>query len=349
MLYKIIVLSSLSLFILVGCGEKKDEPKEINEQIYQFDTTDLKLDKLPEEESSFSLIYKFKKGDKYSYRFSSISSNEQTIEIDSIVTGVAKQTITYLFDLNVIEVDNNGVADISINIKSIKLDADINGEKINFNTITPPDSMQKLEFTENYALTGNPFEVRVNSAGEIIEFSKVDRMVNGFLKLRDLQDSANVEDKNLLKNNFIQGMLRPLAQQLFRVLPSNPVAVDSSWSIVQPPMSVMVYQLQNENVFTISSFEKLNKDRIAVVDATIKSKISGDDKVTEGGVTYSFTKPKTSAEGKIYFNIDRGIIVKSRTKTEVTTNVKVEGMTPQGKQKTTRKDKNTNTNLIELI
>lgn len=348
MLKKIFGIAALSFLIIIGCGEKKDEPKEINEQTYQFDTTDLKLDKLVEE-SSILLSYKFNKGDKFSYRFTSLSSNEQTLEIDSIITGLAKQTMTYLFDLNILEVDNNGVADISVNIKSIKLDADLNGEKINFNTISPPDSVQKFEFTENYALTGNPFEVRVNPGGEIIEFSKVDRMVNSFLDLRDLQDSATVEDKNMLKNNFIQGMIRPLAQQLFRVLPAHPVAVDSSWSIVQPPMSVMVYQLQNENVFTVSSFEKLGKDKIAVVDATIKSKITGEDKVTEGGVTYSFTKPKTQAEGKIYFNIDRGIIIKSRTKTEVITNVTVEGMTPQGMQKTNRKDKNTNTNLIELI
>lgn len=349
MLNKIIVLGVLSLLILIGCGEKKDEPKEINEQIYQFDTTDLKLDKLVEEDSSFSLKYKFNKGDKYSYRFTSISSNEQTIEIDSIITGLAKQTITYLFDLNVLEVDNNGVADISVNIKSIKLDADINEEKINFNTISPPDSVQKLEFTENYALTGNPFEVRVNPGGEIIEFSKVDRMVNSFLDLRELQDSVTLDDKNMLKNNFIQGMIKPLALQLFRILPAQPVAKDSSWSIIQQPMSVMVYQLQNENIFTVSAFEKLGKDRIAVVDATINSKITGDDKVTEGGVTYTFKKPQTLAEGKIYFNLDRGVIIKSRTKTEVTTIVTVEGMTPQGIQKTNRRDKNTNTNLVELL
>lgn len=348
MINKLLVLFILTL-LTFGCGEKEEAPGLPDEQAYQYDSTDLKLEKIDEEETSFQLKYKFNKGDKFSYRFTSISSNEQSLEMDTLISGLVRQTITYMFDLNITEVDNNGVADITVNIKSIKLDADINGEKVSFNTSTPPDSIQKLEFTENYSLTGNPFEIRVDSKGEIIEFSKVDRVVNTFLDLRELQDSATVEDKNMLKNNFIQGMIKPLALQLFRILPAQPVAKDSSWSIIQQPMSVMVYQLQNENVFTVSAFEKLGKDRIAVVDATINSKITGDDKITEGGVTYNFTKPQTKAEGKIYFNVDRGVIIKSRTKTEVTTNVSMEGMTQQGMQKTKRKDKNINTNLVELL
>jgi hypothetical protein len=348
-MFKKLLILPILILLTFGCGESNEEPKQPDEQAYQFDSTDLKLEKLEEEEASFSLKYKFNKGDKFSYRFTSISSNQQSLEMDTLISALVKQTITYLFDLTISEVDKNGVADITINIKSIKLDADINGEKIDFNTSTPPDSIQKVEFTENYSLTGNPFEIRVDSKGEIIEFSKVDRVVNTFLELREMQDSATVEDKNMLKNNFIQGMIKPLALQLFRILPTQPVAKDSSWSIIQQPMSVMVYQLQNENIFTVSAFEKLGKDRIAVVDATINSKITGDDKVTEGGVTYTFKKPQTLAEGKIYFNVDRGLIIKSRTKTEVTTDVTVEGMTPQGMQKTNRRDKNANTNLVELL
>lgn len=349
MLNKIIALSIIFLLFALSCGEKKDEPAQISEEAYQFDSTDLKLDKLEEEINTFSLKYKFKKGDKFSYRFTSISDNQQSLEMDTLITGNIKQTMTYLFDLNVLDVDNGGTADISITIRSIKLDADINGEKININTAVEPDSANKLEFTENYALTGIPFELRVNQKGEVIEFSKVDRLVNKFLELRELQDSASVEDKNMLRNEFIQGMLKPLAIQIFRPLPDGEVSIDSTWSIAQPPMNVMVYKVQGQQLFTISSIEKLDKDRVAVIDATIKSDITGQDKVSEGGVNYAFKKPSTSAEGKIFFNIDRGLILKSRTKTAVSTEVTVEGPTPKGMQKTVRKDRNTSTNLLELL
>ncbi len=336
-------------FISVSCGDKKDEPSIISEQVYQFDSTDLKMDRLEEEINTYSLRYKFKKGDKFRYRFTSIIDNEQLLQMDTSITGNMKQTMTYLFDLNILDVDNGGTADISIIIRSIKLDAEINGEKININTAVEPDSISKFEFIENYALTNTPFELRVNHKGEVIEFSKVDRLVNKYLELRELQDSATVDEKNMLRNEFIQGMLKPLAIQIFRTLPDSEVSIDSTWAIVQPPIKVMVYKITSEHLFTISDIQKLDKDRIAIIDATIKSDIFGEDKVSEGGVSYSFKKPSTTAEGKIFFNIDKGIIIKSRTKTTVSTEVKVEGPTPQGMQKTVRKDRNSSINLLELL
>lgn len=349
MLNKTLAISILLLFILIGCGEKKDEPIQLDESVFQIDSTDLQLEKVEDEQGPISLEYKFKKGDKFRYRFSSISVNEQNIQSDTTINTNLKQTISYLIDMEISEVDEDGIANVAFNIRSIKLDADANGEKFNIVTDNNSDSTKMEQFAEHFSLTNSPFSVRVDRKGDLIEFSRIDRMVNKFLQIRGLTDSVTTEEKGMLRSNFTQSAVKPLVLQIFRVLPESQVAMDSSWSIKQQPISMTVYQVNYENVFRISAFEKLGNDKIAVLDATVKSSVVGEDKAAEGGVTYTFTKPKTSAEGKIYFNVDKGMIQRSKTTTNVQFSMTMEAMSPQGLQKGTRTDKNINTNILELL
>lgn len=339
----------LSLVIFIGCGEKKDEPIETSEIDFQIDTTDLKLEVIEDTNSTFNLEYKFNKGDKFKYRFSSITNNEQTITTDTTLSTKLIQTISYLIEMDVNEVDENGIADIIFTIKSVKIDADVNGQKYNVKTDTAPDSVQKLQFAEHFAITESPFIVRVDKKGNIFEFSRVDRIVNKFLNLREIADSVTADEKLMLKDSFTQSAIKPLTQQVIRVLPESPVAKDTAWTIPQQPISLMVYKVQYENTYKVSGFEKLGNDKIAVLTAGVKSNISGNDKATEGGVTYTFTKPKTIADGKIYFNIDKGLIQRSKTVTNISFSFNMEAMSPQGLQKGFRQDKNINTNILELF
>lgn len=349
MINKLLAFTVLFLFIAIGCGDKKDEPAETTAEVHQFDSTDLKLEKIDDENGIYDLEYKFEKGDKFTYRFSSITNNEQAISTDTTLVTKLQQTISYIIDMDVNEIDENGVADIVIKIKSIKIDADVNGQKYYVKTDVAPDSSQKLQYAEHYAITESPFLVRVDKKGNLIEFSRIDRIVNKFLELREIADSVTADEKGMLRNSFTQSAIKPLTQQIFRVLPTEPVAKDSSWSIPQQPITLMFYQVQYENIYKVSEFEKLGDDRIAVLSAGVKSKITGDDKATESGVTYNFTKPKTIADGKIYFNIDKGVIQKSKTTTNINFSFSMEAMSPQGLQKGLRQDKNVNTNILELL
>lgn len=349
MLNKLLVLSVLLMFIALGCGDKKDEPIETTEKAFQFDSTDMELEKVEDDNGLYTLEYKFSKGDKFNYRFSSISVNEQDIATDTSITSKMQQTVSYIINLNINEVDENGVADIEFLVKSIKINADINGEKYDVITDVAPDSINKMQFAEHYAITNNPFIVRVDTKGDLIEFSRIDRIVNKFLELRELTDSVTADDKSMLRNSFTQTAITPLMKQIFRGLPDSQIGKDSSWSTYQQPVSMLVYQVDYENVFKVSGLEKLGDDKIAVIDANVKSNVAGEDNASEGGVTYKFTKPVTSADGKIYFNIDKGMIQKSRTTTNVQFSMTMEAMSPQGMQKGTRKDKNINTNILELL
>lgn len=349
MFNKLLMFPVLIFFIAIGCGDKKDEPIESAENAFQFDSTDLKLEKAEDDNGLYTLEYKFKKGDRFKYRFSSVSVNQQDISTDTSFTMNLNQTISYIIDMNINEVDNDGVAYIEFNVKSIKIEADYNGEKFDVITTNAPDSVQKMQFAEHYALTENPFTVRVDKKGDLIEFSRIDKIVNKFLQLRELTDSVTTDDKSMLRNSFTQTAVRPLMLQIFRSLPETQIAKDSSWSKHQQPLSIMVYQVNYENVYKVSGLEKLNNEKIMVIDADVISSVSGDDNASEGGLTYKFTKPTTKADGKIYFNIDKGLIHKSRTTTTVQFSMDMEAMSPQGMQKGTRKDKNINTNILELL
>ena len=93
----------------------------------------------------------------------------------------------------------------------------------------------------------------------------------------------------------------------------------------------------------------MNDDKIAVIDAGLKTIISGDNKVTDRGATYIFKKPVTSAEGKIYFNISKGCVQKSKTNTRIHISYTMEVPTPKGLEKGTKTETVVNTNILELL
>src|SRR5690606_12071726 len=105
--------------------------------------------------------------------------------------------------------------------------------------------------------------------------------------------------------------------QIFRQLPKKSVSVDSSWKFNQPKSKLMVFETDNTTTYKMKSLEKLNNERLAVIDAGLISKFSGNSKLTDRGISYNFEKPKTYADGKIYFNLDKNVIQRSKTLTNL--------------------------------
>jgi hypothetical protein len=191
--------------------------------------------------------------------------------------------------------------------------------------------------------------VRINKKGEILEVIKADKISNKFLELKGVADTLSVEEKNMVKQDLINGVLKPFITQVFRKVPDREVYKDSTWFIKQPPIPYMVYQINYTNTYKVGSVEKLEDSRIAVVDAGIQFAYSGESKVNDRGIDYTFQKPISNAEGKFYFDVDKGYQIKSRTKTNLQITYTMEGNTPQGKQKGKRSETVTNQNILELI
>lgn len=350
MLKYLLVLITSSL-ILVSCGDKNNNPdKSLNEkEKYSFDSTDLKTEGLDNSGKPFLMEYKFKKGDKAVYRLTTISNNTQTITMDTTMTSAVTQKIVYLIDLDTKDVDSDGTTEVEIKINSLKLEASANGQTFNFEAGKDVDSAKTNQFAEFQALYNNPFSVRFSKKGDVLEIFKADKISNKFLELKGAADTISVNDRNLIRQDLINGVLQPLITQIIRKVSDKEVYKDSTWQIKQPPIPLMVYQINYVNTYKVESVEKLDDARIAVIDAGIDFKYSGQSKVNQGNTAFTFQKPISTAEGKYYFNVDRGIQIKSRTKTRLEISYTMEANTPKGKQKGARKDVVMNTNIIELL
>lgn len=350
MLKHLVVLLVFSL-ILISCGEKKNEPenKISDKEKYAFDSTDLKTDGVDNTGKPFFIKYKFAKGDKAVYRLTTIANNTQTITMDSAMSQSVNQKIVYLIDFTVKDVDEEGSTEAEIKINSLKLEASANGQNFNFEAGKDVDSASVHQFAEYQSLYNNPFSVRFNPKGEILEVFKADKISNKFLELKGVGDTISVNDRNSIRSEIINGVLTPLLTQIIRKLSDKEVYTDSTWQIQQVPVPLMVYQINYTNTYKVGNVEKLDGNRVAVIDAGIDFKYSGEPKVNQGNILYSFQKPISNAEGKIYFDVDKGIQIKSRTKTRLEISYSMEANTPQGKQKGTRRDVISNTNIIELL
>ncbi len=350
MLKYLLVLIAFS-FILISCGDKNNEPEKTltDKEKYSFDSTDLKTDGIDDSGRPFLMEYKFKKGDKVVYRLTTISNNTQTITMDSSITAGVSQKIIYLLDLVVKEVDEEGATEAEIKINSVKLEASANGETFNFEAGKDIDSAKTHQFAEFQSLYNNGFSVRFNKKGDILEVFKADKISNKFLELKGAADTISTDESNLIRNDLINGVLKPLVTQIIRKVSDKEVYKDSTWKIQQAPVPLMVYQINYTNTYKLESVETLDDNRVAIIEAGIDFQYIGQSKVNQGNVSYSFQKPISTAEGKIYFDVDRGIQIKSRTKTRLEISYTMEANTPQGTQKGSRRDIITNTNILELL
>jgi hypothetical protein len=347
-LFVLVVLSTL----IIGCGEKSSQPEKVlsDKEKYSFDSTDLKTEGIDNSGKPFAMEYKLKKGESLTYRLTTISKNSQSFTIkDSTVTQGVDQNIIYLFDIAVKEVDEEGNIEAEVKINSLKLDANANMESYSFEAGKDNDTAKIKQFAEFYSLYNNPFSVRFNKKGEVLEIFKADRISNKYLELKGAADSLSVEEKNMVKQDLINGVLKPFVNQVIRKVPEKEVYKDSTWFIKQPPIPFMVYQINTTNTYKIGTVEKLDDNRIAVVDAGIQFSYTGQSTVTQGGVTYSFQKPNSTAEGKFYFDVDKGYQIKSRTKTRMDIVYTMEANTPEGKQKVKRMESITSTNILEIV
>lgn len=350
MLKYLLVLIAFS-FVMISCGDKNNEPENTltDKEKYSFDSTDLKTEGIDNSGKPFLMEYKFKKGDKVVYRLTTISNNMLTMVRDTIMSSEVNQKIIYLLDLFVKEVDEDGATEAEIKINSIKLEASANGQNFNFEAGKDVDSAKTQQFAEFQALYNNPFSVRFNKKGDILEVFKADKISNKFLELRGAADTISVNDRNLIRQDLINGVLTPLITQVIRKVSDKEVYTDSTWQIQQAPIPLMVYQINYTNTYKVESVEKLDDNRVAIIDAGIEFKYSGESKVNQGNVFYNFEKPKSTAEGKIYFDVDRGIQIKSRTKTRLEISYTMEANTQKGKQKGSERNVITNTNILELL
>lgn len=335
--------------VLFSACSKQENKVVDNKNKFAFDTTDIKTQPLDNQGESFTLFYSFAKGQKYSYRLTSVSYDSQVMKADTTLTQSVKQNLVYILDLLPTQVEGDGTMEMDVTISGVKLEAQANGQNFHYEAGVTKDSAELKKYADYEALYNNTFSLRVSKKGEVLDIFRADKISNRYLSLKGYLDSVSNEQKDYVRKNLIDGAIRPLISQVFRKIPDHSIAKDSAWAIPQQPTQFMTFTMQNTNTFKVNSLAKYNDEKLAIIDAGLQTKISGETKAVDRGITYNFSKPVTSATGRVYFDLSKGAIIKSRTQSNVNLFYTMEGMTPKGKQKAERKETIINTNFVELL
>jgi hypothetical protein len=350
----LLTISFLSIFIFASCQKEKNEnetqKESLKEATSSFDSTALKTTAVDENENqSFLLRYKFITGETFKYRLTTISKSEQSIVADTTMSESMGQTIIFILNFKTLSIDQDSVAELECTVTSINLKANAKGNDVTYQSGAQLDSTERVKFAEYESYIDNPFNLRIGKLGEILDIYKVDKLMNKFLSLRGLSDSLNAQQKVMASQDMTSRSIKPLITQIFREVPAHKMAVDSTWNQKRESMPVMVFQVDYENQYKVASLEMLDDEKLAVVTGSVKTTVNGDQNYTERGVKYIFNKPKTIATGKIYFNLSKGMVQKSRTESRIENGYSMEMPTPEGVKKGSAKEISTNVNVIELL
>lgn len=295
------------------------------------------------------LTYKFEKGDKFQYRLTTTQTSEEQIQADSTITISSKQSDSFVMDFEVIDIDADKIAEMNVTITSIKVDIDANGEKMNFDSGKNPSKEEQQKFWQYAMQYSTPFRARVTSKGEVIEVSRLDKMIEKMNSLQPQQRELQPVEKAKLSQELSEGIIRPVTQLIFREFPQKQVAKDSIWE-KNYPGQLSVFQIKNNAKFKVEDIVEIDGNNTAKIDVDLGITWEGEKKGEQQGLKYNFEDPKISGSGSILFNIDNGMLTKSETLTTVELVAHLEGKDAMQKTlKTTRKDLSSNKNVVELI
>jgi len=332
----------LTLLIITGCGQK--ETKITSEQI---DTENLQSVDLKEE--NVSLLYKMKKGDKFSYKLTTFSNTIEKIKTDSLISSISDQKVTYVFDIQVLEVDEDKTSELSITINSLNLEAEFNGNKISYDADKELTEDDKMRFGQYAAIHKIPYRARVTNYGDVLEVTRLEKMVDKLNSFQPEQQKFTTEQKSEIIKNMAEGALRPITQLIFRVMPQKPIAKDSFW-VKTSPAQLSIFNVENIAKYTVKDFVKVKDDNAARISAELTFKYEGEKKGEHNGMKYAFDEPKLRGEGNILFNLDKGLLLKAETSTTIEIAATIEAKDAMQKtQKVIRTDISKNKNIVELL
>ena len=352
--YFLILLTIILSLTIIQCSsesENKKENEKLDVAVKEFDSTDLPTTNIEviTENDNFSLTYNFREGESFRYRLTTLSHSERSMKTDTTMSDIFDQKVIRIINFNTIAVENDSIAEIKCNVASISVEANVNNEKITYQSGSVLDSAQAKRFIEHEGLINNPFHFRITKNGELLDVFEADNVTDRYLELTGIKDSVKMEEKATIRNEIMNSLLKPLLGQIFRELPTQQLEIESTWDKVKDPAPVLVFNIQYTNHYRVSDIDMLNEDRIAIINGLTTTTVEGETRHTNKGINYVFQKPVSEASGKIFFNLDKGMVQKSKTKTLIELSYTMEMPSPQGVMKGVSSEVVANDNILELL
>jgi hypothetical protein len=339
---KKLFIAFLALLFLVSCGKDEETKKENN-------SNDKKIvETIKEKGPVLQLRYKFKKGDKFSYKLQTKAVSSEEIIADTTIANEITQNATYRFNFLVKSVDDNNTANIEVRISSITAETIFNGQSMKYDSKFIYSTRERAQFVDYESVKKVPFLISVNEIGQVINVENVNRIMRNILEIQKVPDTLSAKTKEQMRTNIANGTLMPLTQQIFKVVAEDEVGVDSTWQLkYNTPLGV--FNVENTAVFRVTNLN-FDKDTTAAITSNLFISVSGNNVVNEQGVRYTFSQPNLQAEGKLSYNYTRGLVEKSESNTSLEMAMFMEGVDANGNPlKSTKRDISNNTNIVTLL
>jgi hypothetical protein len=296
-----LVLSILAILIIFGCTEEKKKEETAK-------TPEIKTASVP----GRLVQYKFDIGKTIDYRLTTNINSSQSIESDTSFTTSSNQKVTYTFRMEVLSVDNNNIADISIKFNSIIASAEMDGDKLEYDSKYIYSSRERLLYADYEAIKGKSFSVRVSSIGEVLNIYNASKIVNELISIQSQGQKVTAEQRKAFEQGFTEQGLAPIVQQLFKTLTYDKVGINSQW-IHRYPSVLGSFQVENIATFQVKEFYAEKEDSLAKLNAHLSVSWTGQNQVQEQGVNYTFSDPNISGFGTITFNLSEGWVENSES------------------------------------
>lgn len=352
--FKFIILITALTFIIIQCSSETDENKKAispQDELYELDLTDLQVQMNNEilSDVSFHLAYNFEEGETFSYRITTLSTTERDIQSDSVVIDRFEQKIIRILNFEILSVENDSIAKIKCNISKVNVNVNLNSQKVVYQSGVTTNPVELKKFTEHEGLVNNPFHFRITNYGEILEIFNVENILDRFLELSEHKDSIRAEEKKMMKVELENGLLKPLVGQILREIPKKELRIKSTWQKTIDPASIMIFKIYYTDHFTVNKVAIVDDDRIALINGKATSVIEGEKEHTNNGIKYEFNQPLSEANSEIYFNIDKGLVYKSSSTTNLKLSYRMEVPSAEGTKISKSNELITNTNIVELL
>lgn len=338
---KNLLLLVLVSAVLMSCSNTEDEEKTKTSEKVVLET------KKPAG-PTINLRYKFKKGDKFTYRLQTISNNSEEIVADTAFTNKITQTASYTFNFKVLDVDEYNIAKLEARIKSITAETTANDQSMKYDSKMIYSSREKVQFVDYEAVKNVPFKIDVNELGRVVKVHGINKIMNNILAIQNVPDTLSKNTREKMRDNISNGTLMPLSQQIFKVVSEKEVGIDSVWQLnYKTPLAV--FTVENTAIFKIENIT-FDKDTTASIKSNLVINVQGNNVLNEQGFTYTFAKPNLTANGSVTFNNTIGLVEISESVTNLEMTMFVEGLDSKNQRvKSTKRDITNNTNIVELL
>jgi hypothetical protein len=148
-----------------------------------------------------------------------VDGEEQTLD----------QQMTLAWDYDVLAKDKNGISDVRLTYRKIKIRQDYGHEAAEYDSENPPDYLDP-SMRGMAVLPGTQLFVQLNPEGGVVDLRGTEEMLDKMIRALELPDSPQKEMviENLRKQ-FGGDAIRQSLEQITAFFPSKPVGIGDSW------------------------------------------------------------------------------------------------------------------------